>query len=90
MMGYRLVLTCYEEAFEYNWPHVDLFVQDAHGNEINWVHWPAAGGGPEAADAATSQHEPMIRRVTEWRRVEGVGDRIYWVADAEWEDAPEA
>ena len=31
----RTFLTCYEDTFNYGWHHVDLFVHDEYGREVN-------------------------------------------------------
>ena len=46
---HRMTLTCYNDTHGYGWRHVDLFVHDAAGRELNWVHWEAPADGPEAA-----------------------------------------
>lgn len=80
-----MTLTCYEDP-GYGWRHVDLFVRDADGRELNWVHWGVPADGPDAADAITAKVEPRLRRISPW--VHGVSESgmNYWVAEAEWKD----
>ena len=80
----RMTLTCYRDTFSHGWRHVDLFVHDAAGRELGWVHWQVPADGPDAADRATAQVEPLLRRTSEWRAQVGPSGREYWVADAEW------
>lgn len=83
-MTHRLLLVCYADTFGYGWPHVDLFVHDEHGREVNWVHWPAPGNGPVAADRATAVEEPSLTRAGEWERRVGPGGAVHWTAEAVW------
>jgi hypothetical protein len=84
--AHRMTLTCYNDTHGYGWRHVDLFVHDADGRELNWVHWQAPGDGPEEADRVTARVEPTLRRTSEWRHNIGPSGVHYWVADAEWDD----
>ncbi|MDH6677783.1 hypothetical protein M2284_001982 [Rhodococcus sp. LBL1] len=86
---HRTFLTCYADTHRYGWHHVDLFVHDEYGNEINWVHWQVREDGPDGADAATARVEPDLRRTTEWKRGISADGSEYWIAEAEWavEDA---
>ena len=79
-----MTLTCYNDTFGYGWRHVDLFVHDANGRELNWVHWQAPGDGPDAADDVTRSVEPTLRRTTAWRHAVSENGMDYWTADAEW------
>ncbi|MDA3627406.1 hypothetical protein OU415_18320 [Saccharopolyspora sp. WRP15-2] len=81
----RMTLTCYNDTHGYGWRHVDLFVHDAEGRELNWVHWAVAADGPDAADAVTAEVEPTLRRTSEWRHDVSASGMDYWVADAAWE-----
>lgn len=80
-----MTLTCYNDTHGYGWRHVDLFVHDAGGREVEWVHWLVDEDGPEAADAATAEVEPLLRRTSPWRHGVSASGMDYWVADAEWE-----
>lgn len=70
---HRMFLTCYEDTFNYGWHHVDLFVHDEYGREVNWVHWTVEADGPEAADESVRGEEPLLRRTTPWERVQRSG-----------------
>lgn len=83
----NMTLTCYNDTHGYGWRHVDLFVHDAEGREVEWVHWQVAADGPEAADAATAEVEPLLRRTSSWRHGVSASGMDYWVADAEWRQA---
>jgi hypothetical protein len=83
----RMTLTCYNDNHGYGWRHVDLFVHDADGNELDWVHWQVDRDGPDAADASTARVEPLLRRVSPWRHAVSAGGVDYWTADAEWSQA---
>ncbi|MEU7817676.1 hypothetical protein [Pseudonocardia sp. NPDC049154] len=85
--GHRMTLTCYNDTHGLGWRHVDLFVHDAEGRELNWVHWQVPRDGPEEADLVTARVEPTLRRTSEWRHSVGPSGVHYWVADVEWEDA---
>lgn len=80
----RMFLTCYTDTHGYGWKHVDLFVHDADGKEVNWVHWGVEADGPDAADAATARIEPTLTRVTDWKREVSQSGMEYWTAEAEW------
>ncbi|MEV6234675.1 hypothetical protein AB0L88_43100 [Saccharopolyspora shandongensis] len=80
----RMTLTCYNDTHGYGWRHVDLFVHDPRGRELNWVHWEVAEDGPDAADAVTAEVEPLLRRTSEWRHGVSAGGMDFWVADAAW------
>ncbi|GHP16432.1 hypothetical protein RN2511_011680 [Rhodococcus sp. NKCM2511] len=82
----RMTLMCYNDTHGYGWRHVDLFVHDHEGNELNWVHWQVRADGPDAADRATERAEPSLRRVSEWRHFVSAGGMDYWTADAVWGD----
>lgn len=82
----RLTLTCYNDTYGYGWKHVDLFVHDADGSELNWVHWGVSADGPDAADAVTATVEPSLRRTSDWRHSISVSGMDYWEADASWGD----
>lgn len=79
-----MTLTCYNDTHGWGWKHVDLFVHDAEGHELNWVHWGVPADGPAAADAVTAKVEPTLRRTSEWRHARSGSGMDYWVADAEW------
>lgn len=84
---HRMFLTCYEDTLGYGWHHVDLFVHDSLGREVNWVHWGVEADGPEAADASIERQEPALERTTEWQAsTSPVGVR-YWTAEARWLDS---
>jgi hypothetical protein len=81
----RMTLTCYNDTHGWGWRHVDLFVHDQAGREVNWVHWQVEADGPDAADVATARVEPDLRRVSEWRHLVSDSGMDYWVAaDARW------
>jgi hypothetical protein len=82
--GHRMRLTCYNDTHGWGWKHVDLFVHDAAGRELNWVHWAVSDDGPDAADAVTAKVEPTLRRTSEWRHAQSDSGMDYWVADVEW------
>jgi len=84
----RLTLTCYNDTHGYGWRHVDLFVHDADGRELDWVHWQVAEDGPDAADAATAETEPLLRRTSDWRHGVSASGMDYWEADAAWTETP--
>ena len=86
----RMFLTCYEDTHSFGWHHVDLFVHDRHGRELNWVHWTVEADGPDAADRSVRREEPTLHRTTEWHHRVGPSGIDYWVADAVWPDAVEA
>jgi hypothetical protein len=86
-VGHRMTLTCYNDTHGYGWRHVDLFVHDAEGRELNWVHWQVTQDGPDAADAVTAKVEPLLRRTSEWRHGVSENGMDYWVADAAWDEA---
>ncbi|MEV4645534.1 hypothetical protein [Saccharopolyspora sp. NPDC049357] len=85
-IGARMTLTCYNDTHGYGWRHVDLFVHDAEGRELNWVHWQVTQDGPDAADAVTAKIEPLLRRTSEWRHGVSESGMDYWVADAAWDE----
>jgi hypothetical protein len=80
----RMTLTCYNDTHGWGWRHVDLFVHDHAGREVNWVHWQVDADGPDAADVVTARVEPDLRRVSEWRHLVSESGMDYWVADARW------
>jgi hypothetical protein len=80
----RMTLTCYNDTHGYGWHHVDLFVHDHHGRELNWVHWQAPDDGPDVADAVTANVEPQLRRTSQWRHGVSASGMDYWTADAAW------
>lgn len=82
--GQRMTLTCYNDTYGYGWRHVDLFVHDAEGRELNWVHWQVGEDGPDAADAVTARVEPSLRRTSQWRHAVSESGMDYWTADAAW------
>ena len=77
-------LTCYADTYGYGWHHVDLFVHDENGLEMNWVHWQVQEDGPEAADAETARVEPDLKRTSEWKHGISANGSEYWTADAAW------
>lgn len=81
---FRTFLTCYADTFNYGWHHVDLFVHDEHGQEVNWVHWQVEEDGPEGADAATARVEPELKRTTDWKHAFSANGAEYWTAEAAW------
>lgn len=84
---HRMFLTCYEDTFGYGWHHVDLFVHDEFGREVNWVHWGVAEDGPDAADRSIDKYEPELERTTEWEAATSPAGMRYWTAEARWRDA---
>ncbi|MFJ9587980.1 hypothetical protein [Streptomyces acidicola] len=82
----RMTLTCYNDTYGYGWKHVDLFVHDADGRELNWVHWGVPKDGPDAADRITAIVEPALRRTSDWRHGKSSSGMDYWEADAVWSD----
>ena len=84
--GTRMTLTCYNDTHGYGWRHVDLFVLDTAGRDLNWVHCCAPADGPDAADAVTAKVEPTLRRTSRWRHEVSENGMDYWVAEAAWED----
>lgn len=82
-----MTLTCYNDNHGYGWRHVDLFVHDAGGRELEWVHWQVPDDGPAAADGITSEVEPLLRRTGEWHHSVSAGGVDYWTAEAAWEGA---
>lgn len=80
----HMFLMCYEDTFGYGWRHVDLFVHDRLGREVNWVHWAVDADGPDAADASVGVVEPTLRRTTPWRHAVSAAGMNYWTADAAW------
>ncbi|MFF5009769.1 hypothetical protein ACFY3G_43960 [Streptomyces phaeochromogenes] len=81
-----MFLTCYADTHNYGWHHVDLFVHDSAGREVNWVHWQVDEDGPDGADEATARVEPALRRTSEWRRGVSADGSEYWIAQAAWGD----
>ncbi|PJJ45182.1 hypothetical protein ATK23_2438 [Glutamicibacter mysorens] len=81
-----MTLTCYNDTHGWGWRHVDLFVRDSEGLELNWVHWAVSADGPDAADAVTAQVEPSLVRTSEWRHSVGASGMDFWEADAAWQD----
>ncbi|MFD4872519.1 hypothetical protein ACFWOB_04025 [Streptomyces sp. NPDC058420] len=79
-----MFLTCYADTHQYGWHHVDLFVHDSAGQEVNWVHWQVDQDGPDGADAATARVEPALRRTSEWQRGVSADGSEYWIAQAAW------
>lgn len=86
-MSYTSTIFCYEDTHGYRWRHVDLFVHDEQGREVNWVHWEPEDNGPESADQATRREEPLLRRISPWKRGVGAGGAVFWTAEASWESA---
>ncbi len=84
--GRTMFLTCYADTHQYGWHHVDLFVHDSAGREVNWVHWQVDQDGPDGADAATARVEPALRRTSEWKRGVSADGSEYWIAQAAWGD----
>jgi hypothetical protein len=80
-----MTLTCYADTYGYGWHHVDLFVHDERGRELNWVHWQTDEDGPDGADTATARIEPTLRRTSEWRRGLSANGSEYWTASAAWD-----
>lgn len=83
----RMFLMCYEDKFNYGWHHVDLFVHDDMGRELNWVHWTVEADGPDAADESVRREEPTLLRISEWEHRVSAFGMNYWMADASWPDA---
>ncbi|MDJ0347925.1 hypothetical protein [Cryobacterium sp. PH29-G1] len=83
----KMTLMCYNDTFGYGWKHVDLFIHDADGNELNWVHWGVPEDGPEAADAVTARIEPTLKRVSDWDHHQSPVGQDYWRADVVWDEA---
>jgi hypothetical protein len=81
---YRTFLTCYGDKLIYGWHHVDLFVHDELGREVNWVHWTVEADGPEAADASLRREEPDLVVTTPWEHHESPFGMEYWTAEASW------
>jgi hypothetical protein len=84
---HRMTLTCYNDSHGWGWKHVDLFVRDEAGRELNWVHWSVPEDGPAAADRVTEKIEPTLTRISEWRHAKSASGMDYWEADASWGDA---
>lgn len=82
---YRTFLMCYADTFNYGWHHVDLFVHDELGREVNWVHWTVEADGPDAADESIRKEEPDLRRTTDWEHRKSSFGMEYWVAEADWD-----
>ena len=87
--GRTMLLTCYRDIRYYGWYHVDLFLHDREGRELNWVHWGTPEEGPDGADAACASVEPTLRRITEWQHGIRADGSDYWSARAEWDERPE-
>lgn len=83
----RMTLTCYNDTFGYGWRHVDLFVHDSDGRELNWVHWAVPADGPAVADTVTAQVEPTLTRSSEWRHGISASGMDYWEADVTWSES---
>ncbi|NNG18992.1 hypothetical protein HJ590_05275 [Naumannella sp. ID2617S] len=83
---HRMFLTCYVDNLHYGWRHVDLFVHDHAGREVNWVHWGVEADGPEAADLSIAKMEPELERTTEWKHGRSAAGVDYWTAEARWRD----
>lgn len=83
---HRMFLTCYEDTLRYGWHHVDLFIHDELGREVNWVHYSVEADGPEAADALMKVEEPALARTSEWKHAVSAAGVDYWTADAAWQD----
>ncbi len=82
----RMTLVCYNDTHGWGWKHVDLFVHDAAGRELGWVHWGVSADGPDAADRVTAMVEPSLRRTSDWRHSQSASGMDYWEADAAWTD----
>ncbi len=80
----RMFLTCYEDTLGYGWHHVDLFVHDQDGQEVNWVHWAVPEDGPEAADRSIAEVEPDLERTGDWQHGVSEAGVNYWTAEARW------
>lgn len=87
---HRMFLQCYEDTLGYGWHHVDLFVHDRDGREVNWVHWGVPADGPEGADASIARQEPELERTTDWHHAVSAAGVEYWTAEARWRDADAA
>ncbi|WP_211221795.1 hypothetical protein [Granulicoccus phenolivorans] len=81
---HRMFLTCYEDTLNYGWHHVDLFVHDEFGREVNWVHWGVAEDGPAPADRSVTSVEPDLVRTSDWTRGVSAAGVTYWTAEAAW------
>jgi hypothetical protein len=79
-----MFLSCYEDTLGYGWKHVDLFVHDEHGREVEWVHWGVPADGPDAADASLVKVEPGLVRMSPWRPGRSAAGVRYWTAEARW------
>jgi len=84
---HRMFLTCYRDTLGYGWHHVDLFVHDEYGREVNWVHWGVPEDGPEAADRSIATVEPDLERATPWQHDVSAAGVDYWTAEARWRTA---
>ena len=84
---HTMTLMCYNDTFGYGWKHVDLFIHDSHGKEMNWVHWGVPEDGPDAADAVTAKIEPTLKRVSDWHHHVSPVGQDYWRADVIWDEA---
>lgn len=84
---HRMTLMCYNDTHGYGWRHVDLFLHDADGRELNWVHWQVPEDGPDAADRITAIAEPGLRRTSEWRHAVSAAGMDYWTAEAMWAES---
>ncbi|MCX4728100.1 hypothetical protein ACIPW9_18135 [Streptomyces sp. NPDC090052] len=82
--GRSMLLTCYADTHGYRWHHVDLFVHDSRGRELDWVHWQVEKDGPAGADAATAKVEPTLRRTAAWQHGVSADGSEYWTAPAVW------
>jgi hypothetical protein len=82
----HMTLTCYNDTHGWGWKHVDLFVHDEAGRELNWVHWSVPEDGPDAADRITENIEPTLTRLSELRHFKSASGMDYWEADAIWGD----
>lgn len=87
---YRMFLTCYEDTLKYGWHHVDLFVHDPDGREVNWVHFSVGEDGPEGADELMAEQEPDLVRTSDWRPAVSPAGVNYWTAEARWKDKESA
>ena len=83
---HRTTIVCYNDTHGLGWHHVDLFVHDTAGRELDWVHWQVGADGPEAADDVTGAVEPNLKRTSAWRHGVGPSGVEYWEADAVWGD----
>ncbi|MBF6397470.1 hypothetical protein IU438_16915 [Nocardia cyriacigeorgica] len=82
---HRMTLMCYNDTHGYGWHHVDLFLHDREGREVNWVHWQVDEDGPAAADRITAVAEPALRRVSDWLHGVSASGMDYWSAEAVWD-----